>query len=91
MLLIGFLGPLLILLILAPRGAFLKDQATEALNFAITYAIAVAVSFLLCFVLIGFIVLPIVLILQIVFTIIGAVEASKGNRYRAPAIIRMVK
>lgn len=43
---LGFLPSLLIFLILGPRSAVVKDQAREALNFAITAAIVFAALYI---------------------------------------------
>jgi uncharacterized Tic20 family protein len=89
--LIGFLGPLIIMLTKGEQDPFVKANAVEALNFQITLAIGYVISFLLTFVLIGiigYIALPII---GIVYSVLGALAANKGQVYRYPFSIRLVK
>jgi uncharacterized Tic20 family protein len=87
---IGFWGPLIIYLISKPEQRFTRHHAAEALNFSITLAIALVVSGLLMFVLIGFVLFPIVLIAGVVFHIIAALAANRGEWYRYPINLRLV-
>jgi uncharacterized protein len=86
----GFITPLVIVNV-EKQDPFVRDQATEALNFQLTVLIAALISVALAFVLIGFLLLPIVLVANYVFGIMGAVKASRGEWYRYPVSIRMVK
>ena len=88
---LAFLGPLLVMLIQGPKSAFVRRQAVEALNFQITTYIAAIVSALLIVVLVGFILLPIVGIVWLVLTILAAVAANRGEDYRYPINIRLIK
>lgn len=88
---LAFLGPLLVMLIQGPKSAFVRRQAVEALNFQITTYLAAIVSFLLIFVLVGFILLPIVGIVWLVLTILAAVAANRGEDYRYPINLRLIK
>ncbi len=60
--LLGFLAPLIVMLVWGPRNSFVKDQSTEAL-----------------------------VIISIVFGIMGGVEANKGQAYRYPLALRLIK
>lgn len=88
--LVGFWGPLIIYLITKPEQRFARHHAAEALNFSITLGIALIVSALSMLVLIGFILFPIVLIAGVVFHIIAAMAANRGEWYRYPINIRLV-
>ena len=88
---IGFIAPLIIMLTKGNEDAFVKDQAVEALNFQITLAIAYVVSSVLIFVLIGLLLLPIVWIVSIVLSIMGGMAANRGEAYRYPFALRLVK
>ena len=88
---IGFLGPLLIWLIKKDEHAFVDDQGKEALNFQLTMLIGYVASGVLTWVCIGFLLLPIVWIVSIVFSILGAMKANAGVRYRYPFAIRLIK
>jgi len=70
---------------------FVQDQAKEVLNFQLNVIVAAFVCGLLMFVIIGILLLPVVVIGAFVLTIIGAVKASKGESYRYPFIIRVIK
>lgn len=89
---LGFVvGPLLMWLFRKDQWEFVDDQGKEALNFNINVFILGIVCFVLVFVLIGIPLLVLLLIAQVAFTIIGALAANKGVRYRYPVIIRFVK
>jgi uncharacterized Tic20 family protein len=88
---LAFLGPLLVMLIQGPKSDFVRRQSVEALNFQITTYIAAIVSAILIVVLIGLILLPIVGIAWLVFTIMAGLAANKGEDYRYPINIRLVK
>ena len=94
----GWLGPLIIYLT-AEGKSYARSQAREALNFQITIAIATAaslvVSVMLMLVLIGFVllyVLPLAIsVLNLVLCIMAAVAASRGEDYRYPISLRLVR
>lgn len=87
----GWLGPLIIMLTSGDKDPFIKDQATEALNFQITIAFALFVSAMLMLVLIGFIVYPVVWLAGVILGVIGGAAANRGESYRYPFAIRLVK
>ncbi|ODV16204.1 MAG: orotate phosphoribosyltransferase [Rhodanobacter sp. SCN 68-63] len=86
-----FLGPLVIWLVKKDTMPFVADQAKEALNFNITVMIAGAICWILVFVLIGFVLLWALAIVWIVFTIMAAIKANEGVRYRYPFALRLIK
>lgn len=97
----GFVGPLVIFLVLKDRGVFVRRQAAEALNFQILVSIVwlavVALGGLFTLVTLGIgavVVVPLAIALAIValvFQIQGAVRSSKGVDYRYPLNWRLVK
>jgi uncharacterized Tic20 family protein len=87
---LSFLGPLIIWAIKKDDDPFIKDQAQEALNFNLTVFLAGIVCFLLVFVIIGFLLLPVLAVAWIVFTIIAATRANRGEAYRYPVSIRFI-
>jgi uncharacterized Tic20 family protein len=89
-LLFGFLGPLVIFLLMKDRGRFIRSQAVEALNFQITVLIAVVVSAALIFIVIGLFLLPIVGVAAFVLMILAAIAANRGEEYRYPLTLRLV-
>jgi len=76
---------------LKERGRYVEDQSKEALNFQITLAIAYIVSLFLMIIIIGFVTFAIAWICAIVFGIIAAMAANKGEAYRYPVTLRLVK
>jgi uncharacterized Tic20 family protein len=84
-------GPLVIWLIKKDTMPLVDDQGKEALNFQITMVIGMIVSAILIYLFIGLLLLPAVIIVDIIFAILAAVAASKGERYRYPIIIRFIK
>jgi uncharacterized protein len=88
---LGFLGPLLIMLIKGPESPRVRSAAVESLNFEITYIISMLASVLLMFIFIGLITIFIFPIIWLVLRIIASIAASKGEDYRYPLNIRLVK
>jgi uncharacterized protein len=88
---IGFLGPLIIWLVKKDQSAFVDDQGKEGLNFQITVFIGWMVAFVTSFILIGFLLYPVLLIANVVLCILAGVAANKGERYRYPFALRLIK
>ncbi|MFN8039842.1 MAG: DUF4870 domain-containing protein [Acidimicrobiales bacterium] len=87
----GFIGPLIIMLTAGKDDPFAKDQSTEALNFQLTVLIGMLVSVVLALVLVGFVLMIVIAIANVVLCIQGAMAANRGEWYRYPLNIRMVK
>ncbi len=88
---LGFIAPLIVWAMYKDRNEFVKDQSTEALNFQITVAIAWVVAIVLSAVVIGFILFPVIWIGNLVLCIMGGMAANRGERYRYPFALRLVK
>jgi uncharacterized protein len=92
-----FIGPLIIWLVKKDTMPFVNDQAREALNFNITVAIASLALLLLSIMTLGIgliIAIPLWVIIGVawlVFTIIAAIRANEGQRYRYPFALRLIK
>jgi uncharacterized Tic20 family protein len=86
----GFLGSLIIWLIKKDDSPFVAQEAKEALNFQITLFIGYLIGGILVIVLIGVLVLLALHVVNIVFSIIAAIEVSKGKPYRYPFALRLV-
>lgn len=89
--LFGFVPALIVWLIGKDRSKFVNDEAKEALNFAIFLTIIYVVGWILSLILIGFLVLLAGFIMSLVFCIQGAMAANKGQSYRYPLSVRLVK
>ena len=76
---------------------FVDDQGKEALNFNITVGIVFLALLILSIVTFGIgliVAVPLWIIIGIawlVFTIIAAVKANNGERYRYPLTLRLIK
>jgi uncharacterized protein len=85
------LGPLAVWLSRRDQSEFVADHAREALNFNITVVLAALVCMALMMVFIGFILGTALFIGWLVLTLIAAIRASEGERYRYPFSLRLVK
>jgi uncharacterized Tic20 family protein len=84
-----WVGPLIIWLLKKDSSKYIDAQGKEALNFQITWTIGCFLClFGLCFALP---LMALVQITRIVFSIIGTVEANKGELYRYPVTFRFIK
>lgn len=92
-----FIGPLVIWLVKKDTLPFVADQAREALNFGILVSALFVILTVLTVVTFGIgivLTLPLMFVVGIatlVFTIIAAVKANSGVRYRYPVNVRLVK
>ena len=87
----SIIGPLLIWQTKGKEMEFVATEAKEALNFQITMAIAFLVAWLLVFILVGFLLMAVVAIVDLILVIVAALSASKGQPYRYPFALRLVK
>jgi uncharacterized Tic20 family protein len=71
--------------------AFVTDQSKEALNFQITLLMVYVVGIILSIILIGALINLAAWLACIVFSIIGGLAAQKGQAYRYPFAIRLIK
>lgn len=85
------LGPLVVWLIKKDTMPFVAEQGKEALNFNITVLLAFIVSGVLTIILIGFLMMIAVFVAWLVLSIIAGLAANKGESYRYPWTLRLVK
>lgn len=98
------LGPLVVWLLKRDESSFAAGEAKESLNFALSvwlYGAGFLVVALLSFfgdvgvgfatALVLFVVWLLIVLGSLVFSVIGAVQASQGKAYRYPLNIRLVK
>ena len=88
---LGFIAPLIVWLMFKERSRFVDEQSKEALNFQITLLIAYIVGSILTVIIIGIIILFAAWIAAIVFGIIAGMAANRGEAYRYPFAIRLIK
>lgn len=85
-----FIPALIIWALKRQDSTYVADHATEALNFQISVLIAMLIANILIWVLIGFALIPIIWLANIIFCIIAAIAASKGETYRYPLTLRLI-
>ncbi len=88
---LGFLAPLIVMLTKGNESPYTRRSAVEALNFQITLIIGYVVAIVLTFVVIGIILFPLLYIANIAFCIIAGMAANKGQDYKYPLTLRLVK
>ena len=88
---LGFLGPLVVMLIRGDRSPYVRSHAVEALNFNLTVLIYVVICVVLALILIGFLLIVALAVLYVIAVIRGAMAASQGRAYRYPLTIRFVR
>ncbi len=90
---VSFLGPLAVWLVCRGRGPFVEHHALESLNFQLTVLGATMTSVVLAVVTVGLLApLPFgVLVVGLVLHVLGAVAASRGEWYRYPVSVRLVR
>ncbi|HZK59589.1 MAG TPA: DUF4870 domain-containing protein [Cryobacterium sp.] len=88
--LFGFLPALIGYIVLKDRGPFIRAHAQTALNFQITLMVAYVVGGILTVILVGFLVLFAAWLLSIVFGIMAALAANRGEYYAYPMTIKFV-
>ncbi len=82
--------PLVLYLIYRDKYELVADQGKEAVNFQLSIMIYMIVSIILVFVAVGIPLVVAVAIFALVVSIIAALRARDGERYRYPLIIRFI-
>jgi uncharacterized Tic20 family protein len=88
---ISFVAPLIVYVIYKDQDEFVKDQSKEGLNFQITVLIGYVIASVLSAVGIGLLLYPLIWVANVVFCIIAGMAANRGERYRYPFTLRLVK
>ncbi len=86
-----WLAPLIAYLVLKDRGPFVRWHTRQALNFHITLVITYAAGVVLFFLVVGYFIVIAAGVVQVIFGILAAVAASRGEYYRIPLAIEFVK
>lgn len=87
----GLIGAVVIYVVFKDRGPFIREHATTTLNFQITLIIIEIIGWILTLLFIGWLVLAAVWVVNIVFSIMGALAASRGEPYTYPLAVRFFK
>jgi len=83
--------PVILWLIWRDKDPYIDEMGREATNFQLSMVLYYIISFVLCFIIIGFFLITAAFIFHLAFIIIGSIQASRGNHYRYPMIIRFIK
>jgi uncharacterized Tic20 family protein len=86
----GFIPSLVVYLIYKDREPFIRRHSAQALSFQIVVTIAFIVSVVLKVIFIGPLLGFLTWVALLVFSIMGAVAASKGKDYTYPRIPKIV-
>ena len=87
---LGFVAPLVVLLVFGPRSAYVRAQAVESLNFNLSWLLYAIVAGILVIVGIGLLILLALGIAYVVLVVIASVRANNGQLYRYPLTIRFM-
>ena len=87
---IHLLPALLIFAVYGSRSEFVKDQAREALNFQLVVLIAYFAARILNVIPLFPNLVVLVWLFSLIFSVVAAVAASKGTRYRYPITYRFL-
>ncbi|WP_241977423.1 MULTISPECIES: DUF4870 domain-containing protein [Cryobacterium] len=85
-----FVPALIGYIVLKDRGPFIRAHTATALNFQLTLLIAYAVGGVLTIILVGYLVLLAASVLMVVFGIMAALAANRGEYYTYPLSIKFV-
>ena len=86
----NIIAPFIIWILKKDESSFVDDQGKEAINFQITMTIFFFISILLIFVVIGIPILFGLIVFNIIITVIAAVRANEGEKYRYPVSLRFI-
>jgi uncharacterized protein len=88
---LGFVAPLIVLLVFGPRSAFVRANAVESLNFNLTWLLYAVVGVILIFLVVGIFILIALGLAYLVLIIIASVRANNGEFFRYPLTIRFIR
>src|SRR5665648_911253 len=86
-----FLPSLIIWLVFKGRGRFVEEQAKEALNFQILMTIVYVIGIITSWLIFGIFILIAGGIAALIFIIMAAIAVNKGEAYRYPVNVRLIK
>lgn len=85
---LSFVGPLLAWIIWRDRGQLVRTAAATSFNFNITIWVAFVIGWICIFTIflipLGIILLLVPGLLQLIFSILGAIRASRGEAFKYP-------
>ncbi len=88
---LGFIAPLVVLLVFGPRSAYVRAHAVESLNFNLSWLVYAIAGVLLIILGVGILILIALGIAYVVLVIIASVRANNGEFFRYPLTIRFIR
>jgi uncharacterized protein len=88
---LGFIAPLVVLLVFGPRSAYVRAHAVESLNFNLSWLVYAIVGVVLIVLGIGILILLALGIAYVILVIIASVRANNGEFFRYPLTIRFIR
>jgi uncharacterized Tic20 family protein len=85
-----FLPALIGYFLLRDRGPFIREHTRAALNFQLTVLLGYLVGLFTLWIFVGFVIVISVAVLNIVFSILAAIAANRGERYIYPLALKLV-
>nr|WP_284234384.1 DUF4870 domain-containing protein [Arenivirga flava] len=86
-----FVVPLITYLVFKDRGPFVREHTRQALNFQLTILIGYVAGAILTVIFVGALITLAAGVLSLIFGIIAAIAANKGEMYRYPIAIQFIK
>jgi uncharacterized protein len=87
---LGFVAPLIVLLVFGQRSAYVRAHAVESLNFNLSWLLYGIVAVILALLLIGIPILIALGLAYLVLIVIASIRANNGEFFRYPLTIRFV-
>ena len=88
---LGFVAPLIVLLVFGPRSAYVRTHAVESLNFNLSWLLYGIVAVVLIIIGIGILILIALGLAYLVLVVIASVRANNGEFFRYPLTIRFIR
>lgn len=85
---LGFIIPIVMWLVNADKSEAVNMHGKNIANFMLSMIIYAVVSAILCLLLVGFVMLAALVVIEIVFIILAAVKANRGEYWPYPITIR---
>ena len=85
------LGPLVVWLCTRDKYAYADDQGKEALNFQLTVLVLTLVCLPLICLCVGVVLLAALHLFNLIFIVVAAIKASRGEAFRYPLCIRFLR
>ncbi|MES2171688.1 MAG: DUF4870 domain-containing protein [Actinomycetota bacterium] len=77
--------------VLGDRGAFIRNETRSALNFQLTLLVGYVAGFFTVWILVGFAVLVACVVFNVVFSILAAIAANRGEHWDYPVSITFIR